>query len=184
MILKDELDAHFRAFEGLDLAQVQKAGGMICNVFNQGGKVLLCGNGGSAADAQHFAAELVGRFTKERRALPAIALTTDTSALTAIGNDFGFDDIFARQIKALGLEGDILIAISTSGNSQNIIEAIHTARKQNMAILTLTGGKGGKAAELGDLNINVKSNQTARIQEIHIFIIHCLCGIMDEVFVG
>lgn len=135
-------------------------------------KILIAGNGGSAADAQHFAAELVGRFQVNRRALPCIALTTDTSNLTAIGNDFGFREVFARQVEALGREGDAFIGISTSGNSENIISAVEEAKRQNMATIGLLGRDGGKLADMVDHAVIVPHDVTARIQEAHIFILH------------
>lgn len=136
------------------------------------GKILIAGNGGSAADAQHFAAELVGRFQANRRALPCIALTTDTSGLTAIGNDFGFREVFARQVEALGREGDAFIGISTSGNSENVIAAVEEARRQNMTTIGLLGGDGGRLAGMVDHAVIVPHAVTARIQEAHIFILH------------
>lgn len=145
-------------------------------------KIILFGNGGSAADAQHIAAEFTGRFVKERIGLPAIALTTDTSALTAIGNDYGFEFIFSRQIEALANEGDVLIAISTSGNSLNVIKAIEKAKKLKCNIISLTGKDGGIIAEISDLNINIKHTSTARIQEMHILVGHLICGVIDNNF--
>lgn len=182
MTLNDEINAHIRAFEGLDKKSIAKGAALLVTVFSQGGKVLLCGNGGSAADAQHFAAELAGRFKKERRGLPAIAITTDSSALTAISNDYGYEQVFARQIDALAKAGDVVVIISTSGTSANAIEAVKAARKRSCAVLSLTGHKGGKLAELSDININILSSDTARIQELHIFVIHCICGMVDESF--
>lgn len=145
-----------------------------------GRKVLICGNGGSAADAQHFAAELVGRFVGERRALAAIALTTDSSALTSIGNDYGFEHVFARQVEALGQTGDVLVAISTSGNSPNVVAAAKAARARNMPVIGLTGAKGGLLVQFSDLCFKAPSPETARIQEAHIFAIHCICAIVDQ----
>lgn len=149
-----------------------------------GNKILSCGNGGSAADAQHFAAELVCRFERERPALAAIALTVDTSALTAISNDYHFDEIFARQIDALSKKGDVLLAISTSGFSPNVVRAIEQAHKQEMSVVALTGRDGGKVAKIlneNDIEIRVPSDSTARIQEIHLLTIHCLCDQIDEI---
>lgn len=145
-----------------------------------GNKILFCGNGGSAADSQHLAAELVGRFQKERRALASIALTTDTSILTAVGNDYGYDDVFARQVQALGRSGDILIGISTSGNSKNVVKAIEEARTVGMHTFGWTGEGGGKMAELCDLLFSVPSKVTARIQEMHILAGHILCELVEE----
>ena len=143
---------------------------------------MLCGNGGSAADAQHIAAELRGRFKKEREALAGIALTTDTSALSAIANDYGYELVFSRQVEAIGKKGDVLIAISTSGNSKNVINAINSAKKIGIKIITLTGKDGGEMKNLGDINIIVPSNNTPRIQEMHIMIGHMICALIDEGF--
>ena len=148
--------------------------------LKQGNKILLCGNGGSAADAQHIAAELTGRYKKERRALPAIALTTDTSALTAISNDYGYDMVFARQVEALANEGDLLIGISTSGNSENILRALEAASSLGCHSIGLTGGSGGKMSDFCNFNIIVPSNNTPRIQEMHILIGHIVCQLVDE----
>lgn len=143
---------------------------------------MICGNGGSAADAQHFAAELSGRYKKERKALAGIALTTDTSALSAIGNDYGFEFVFSRQVEALGNENDVLIGISTSGKSPNVLEALKKAKELNMLCLGLSGKGGGTMNKLCDHNLVVPSDDTARIQEMHIVIIHTLCQIIDESF--
>ena len=146
------------------------------------GKILVCGNGGSAADAQHFAAELTGRFEKERMELAAVALTTDTSALTAIGNDYGFDHIFSKQVRALGRAGDVLMGISTSGNSANVIEAIKAAHERDMKVVAFTGRDGGKIAAMlkeDDVLLNVPYPRTARIQEVHILLVHALCDCID-----
>ena len=145
-------------------------------------KILACGNGGSAADAQHFAAELVCRFERERPGLAAVALTTDTSALTAISNDYHFDQIFAKQVRALGQPGDVLLAISTSGNSANVVEAIRAAHERGMTVVALTGREGGDIAPLlnaDDVEIRVPADSTARIQEVHLLSIHCLCHQID-----
>ena len=155
----------------------------MATALKNGNKILSCGNGGSAADAQHFAAELVCRFERERPALAAIALTVDTSALTAISNDYHFDEIFARQIDALAKPGDILLAISTSGFSPNVVRAVEQAHKQGMTVVALTGRDGGQVAKLitdNDIEIRVMSDSTARIQEIHLLTIHCLCDQIDE----
>lgn len=146
------------------------------------GKTLIVGNGGSAGDAQHLAAELVGRFKKERAAIAAIALTTDTSILTAVGNDYGFENVFKRQVEALCSPGDLLIAISTSGNSPNVVRAIEAAIQKGAIIISLTGNDGGKIKPLSDININIDSDNTARIQEMHIIIIHLICELIDEKF--
>ena len=151
------------------------------------GKILACGNGGSAADAQHFAAELVGRFERERPGLPAIALTTDTSLLTAVANDYAFEQIFAKQVRALGRRGDVLLAISTSGNSPNVIEAIGAAHEHEMRVVALTGKGGGRIGELlreGDVHLCVPHTRTARIQEVHLTTIHCLCDAIDHTLLG
>jgi len=153
--------------------------GYIAASLVKGGKILICGNGGSAADAQHMAAEFVGRFKLERPALPAIALTTDTSILTAVSNDYNFKDIFKRQIKALGKEGDILIAISTSGKSKNIIEAIEAAKEKNMLTVGLTGKKGLPMLDVCDYVLHVPSDETPLIQEIHISALHIICELVD-----
>lgn len=152
----------------------------IINCIKNGNKILVCGNGGSAADAQHFVAELIGRYKLERKSLPAIALTTDTSILTAIGNDYGYDKVFSRQVEGLGNENDILIGISTSGNSPNIIEAYKIAKTKNMKCISLLGKQGGQLKEISDLEITIQSNNTPRIQESHIFIIHTICEILEN----
>jgi D-sedoheptulose 7-phosphate isomerase len=151
------------------------------------GKILACGNGGSAADAQHFSAELLNRFEMERPALPAIALTTDSSTITSIANDYDFDQVFAKQVRALGQPDDLLLAISTSGNSRNIVEAIHAAHERQMGVVALTGRNGGVMAEvLGqqDVHICVPHSRTARIQEVHILCLHCLCDAIDCLLLG
>ena len=159
-----------------------QAAELLFNTLANDGKFLICGNGGSAADAQHFAAEMTGRFEKERMELAAIALTTDTSALTAIGNDYGFDHIFSKQVRALGRTGDVLVGISTSGNSGNVIEAIKAAHENGMKVIALTGRDGGKIAQMlqeGDVLLNVPYPRTARIQEVHILLIHAMCDCID-----
>ncbi len=143
-------------------------------------KLLLCGNGGSAADAQHIAAEFVNRFVLERPPLPAVALTTDTSILTSIGNDYSFDEVFSKQVKALGQEGDVLLGISTSGRSSNVIEALRVGRGQGLYTVALTGGDGGALRETADLSLVVKDKSTARVQEAHIFAGHIICQLVDE----
>ena len=151
------------------------------------GKILACGNGGSAADAQHFAAELVGRFEMERQGLAAIALSTDSSIMTAVANDYGFKLIFDKQVRALGQPGDVLLAISTSGNSANVIEAINAAHDNDLHVVALTGKGGGEIAELlrdTDVHICVPSERTARIQEVHLLTIHCLCDGIDCLLLG
>lgn len=152
-----------------------------------GGKVLACGNGGSAADAQHFAAEFVGRFERERPELAAIALTTDSSILTAVGNDYGFDVVFSRQVRALGQAGDVLIAITTSGNSENVLKAVEAAHERDMVVIGLSGRGGGKlnrALRDTDVHICVPHERTARVQEVHLLTLHCLCDAVDELLLG
>lgn len=159
------------------------AAAALFRALTSGGKVLSCGNGGSAADAQHFASELINRFETDRPALPAIALTTDTSTLTSIANDSSYNEIFARQIEALGGPGDILLAISTSGNSENILRAINAAQSRDMQVISLSGRDGGQAASLlagGDIGICIAGPSTARIQEVHLLVIHCLCDLVDK----
>ena len=183
-MLKSCLNSHIETAKAMQelLPNIQRAGELCIKSLQNGGKVLICGNGGSAADAQHIAAELSGRFKKERKALAGIALTVDTSALTAIANDYGFEEIFARQVEALGQEGDTLIAISTSGNSQNVINAIEIAKEMGLNTVTLSGKDGGKMLELGEINIVIPSQDTPRIQEMHIMVGHMICAIIDEIF--
>ncbi len=155
--------------------------------LTSGGKVLACGNGGSAADAQHFSAEFVGRFERERPELAAIALTTDTSILTAVGNDYSFDAVFSRQVRALGQPGDVLIAISTSGNSSNIMAAVDAAHARDMVVIGLSGRDGGKMGKMlreTDVHICVPHPRTARVQEVHILALHCICDGVDAVLMG
>jgi D-sedoheptulose 7-phosphate isomerase len=181
--LLSSIDEHLeavKAFRNSNLSQVFEASHLIKEAFSSGKKLILFGNGGSAADAQHIAAEFTGRFVNERTALPAIALTTDTSALTAIGNDYGFDNIFKRQVEALALEGDVLLGISTSGNSANILKGIEAGRLKKCHIITLTGRDGGKMRQISDININIENNVTARIQELHILIGHLICQYLDK----
>jgi D-sedoheptulose 7-phosphate isomerase len=153
----------------------------VASAFTRDRKLMICGNGGSAADAQHIAAEFVNRFMLERPPLPAIALTTDTSIITSVGNDYSFEDIFSKQIKAIGMEGDVLLAISTSGNSANVISAAKTARGQGIYTVAFTGGDGGRLGSLVDRALVVKSNTTARIQETHIFAAHLICQLVDHI---
>lgn len=160
--------------------QVLQAGTMAAQTLRQHGKLLFCGNGGSAADSQHLAAELTGRFIKDRKPLAAIALSTDTSALTCIANDYSFDEVFARQVTGLGRSGDLLIGISTSGNSRNVIRAVEEAKKMGMQTIGLLGRNGGQLAHMCDHNIVVPSDVTARIQECHILIGHTLCGMIEQ----
>lgn len=180
----DEIDSHKKTLEELKTinADVLKACEMIANTLKNGGKVLVCGNGGSAADSQHFAAELTGRYKTERSPLCGIALTTDTSAITAIGNDYGYDEVFARQVGGIGRSGDILVGISTSGNSKNILNALEVAKRLKIKTIGLSGKGGGKMNGLCDLNLVVPSNDTARIQEMHILIIHTICCAVDMAY--
>lgn len=162
------------------LQQIEKAANIWIIAFKAGHKLLFCGNGGSAADAQHISAELSGRYYVDRDPLPAEALHVNTSYLTAVGNDYGFDEVYARMVRALGREDDVLVALSTSGNSPNILRALDAARKQKMLTIGLTGNGGGKMASRCDLLINVPSHDTPRIQECHILIGHILCEIVEE----
>jgi D-sedoheptulose 7-phosphate isomerase len=164
-----------------------RAGEALARALGAGHKALACGTGGSAGDCQHFAAEMVGRFERERPGLPAIALTVDSSALTAIGNDYSFDHVFSRQVEALGAKGDVLIAISTSGNSKNVLAAMKAAKAKGMAVIALTGRDGGAMAKMlgpEDHHLNVAHPRTMRIQEVHILALHCLCDIVDHVLHG
>ena len=166
---------------------VARAARMMTDCLLADGKILSCGNGGSAADAQHFAAELVGRFERERPELPAVALTTDTSLLTAVANDYSFEQVFAKQVRALGSRGDVLLAISTSGNSGNVIAAIEAARAREMHVVALTGKGGGRIGELlaaTDVHLCVPHARTARIQEVHLLMIHCICDAIDATLLG
>jgi phosphoheptose isomerase len=162
---------------------IERAAQVLCESLRNGHKILSCGNGGSAGDAQHFSSELLNRFEMERPPLPAIALTTDSSTLTSIANDYSYEDIFAKQIKALGQKGDVLLAISTSGNSVNVIRAIDAAQDRGMPVVALTGRDGGEMARCltaADVEIRVPSERTARIQEVHLLVIHCLCDLLDR----
>ena len=182
-VIEKELDSHIRTVEAVvDGLQhfIYTAGVIATETLESGHKILLCGNGGSAADAQHIAAELTGRYKIERKGLPAIALTTDTSALTAIGNDYGYEYVFSRQVEALANEGDMFIGISTSGNSQNVINALKKAKEMGCRTVGLSGKGGGKMNDCCDLNIVVPSRDTARIQEMHIMIAHILCQLIDN----
>lgn len=156
-----------------------KAADLLKETQQTGGKILVCGNGGSAADAQHFAAELVGRYKRERQAIAAIALTTDTSIITAVANDYDYDQVFARQIEALGNKGDTLIAISTSGNSGNVVKAAEKAKVKGLNVISLTGQAGGQLKDNVDIWLGVPSGETNHIQEMHIAIIHMLCGMIE-----
>ncbi len=190
----DRIRSHFRdsiavkqsALEQI-LLPLQRAAEIMSSCLEQGGKILSCGNGGSAADAQHFSSELINRFEMERRALAAIALTTDSSTLTSIGNDYDFSRVFARQIEALGRPGDVLLAISTSGDSINVLAAVTAAKRGGMHCVVLSGRDGGKLSTLldaDDIEIRVPSMVTARIQETHLLAIHCLCDLLDQSLFG
>ncbi len=188
-VSKNFEDSAHTKLDALELLAAPIAAGIevMTGSLVNGGKILACGNGGSAADAQHFAAELVGRFERERQELAAIALTTDSSILTAIGNDYDFSRIFSKQVRALGHAGDVLLAISTSGNSGNIIEAIHAAHDADMRVIALTGRTGGRIGELlrdDDIHLCVPAERTARIQETHLLIVHCLCDGIDSLLLG
>lgn len=167
----------------MELAPViEQASDSMVNALLNGGKILSCGNGGSAGDSQHFSSELLNRFERERPSLPAIALTTDSSTVTSIANDYSYNEVFSKQIRALGNEGDVLLAISTSGNSANVVQAIQAAHDRDMRVVALTGKNGGDMASLylpNDIEIRVPSNVTARIQEVHLLVIHCLCDLID-----
>jgi D-sedoheptulose 7-phosphate isomerase len=168
------------AARGADHQALLQAIDAIARAFRSGHRVLVFGNGGSAADAQHFAAEFVGRFQRERRALAAVALTTDTSILTAMGNDYGYDRVFARQIEALGESGDIAFGITTSGGSANVIEAFRIARARGLTTVALTGRDGGEAGRAADIHVNVRDDSTARAQEVHRTLLHAICEIVEE----
>ncbi|MDI6731840.1 MAG: D-sedoheptulose 7-phosphate isomerase [Candidatus Margulisbacteria bacterium] len=177
--LQDSIDLKIQVIETL-IPQIEKAANLLVEALEKGSKVLFLGNGGSAADAQHLAAELISRFIKERKAIPAIALTTDTSIITAIGNDYGFDKIFARQIEGLAQAGDVAFGISTSGNSKNVIAGLEKAKEKGCKTVGLLGCDGGKMAGMVDLAISLPSKDTPRIQESHITIGHILCGLIEE----
>jgi len=162
------------------IPKIEETAKMLIEALKDGKKILICGNGGSAADAQHLAAELIGRYKKDRRALPALALTTDTSILTSLGNDYGFETVFAKQVEGLGKKGDVLIGISTSGESKNVVEAVQTAKSLGMKTIGLLGCTGGRIGEAVDLAIIVPCKNTPRIQESHITIGHILCGLVEQ----
>lgn len=162
---------------------IAAAAELMTATLTNGGKILSCGNGGSAGDAQHFSAELLNRFEMERPGLPAVALTTDSSTLTSIANDYSYEQIFSKQVHALGNPGDCLLAISTSGNSPNVLDAVHAAHDRQMSVVALTGRDGGPIAQAmsdGDVELRVPSERTARIQEVHLVVIHCLCDAIDR----
>jgi len=186
--------AHFQESADLKLKSaaalsfpISQAIELMFSALSNGNKILACGNGGSAADCQHFAAELVGRFERERFPLPAIALTTDTSILTAVANDYSFREIFSKQVQAFGQAGDILLAMSTSGNSENVLAAVEAALEREMRVVAFTGKDGGALAKLltdADVHINVPHSRTARIQEVHLVAIHCICDGIDVALFG
>jgi D-sedoheptulose 7-phosphate isomerase len=182
----DSADLKYQSAQALSKPIAAAVGALLMCVTG-GGKVMACGNGGSAADAQHFAAEFVGRFERERPELGAIALSTDSSILTAIANDYHFDQIFSKQVRALGQPGDVLLAISTSGNSRNVLAAIEAAHERDLIVVALTGKGGGKIAQLlreTDVHICVPHDRTARIQEVHLLVLHCLCDGVDSQLLG
>lgn len=173
---------------GEQLAEsIAAAGRLLSDALLDDGKILSCGNGGSAADAQHFSSELLNRFERERPGLPALALTTDSSTLTSISNDYSYAEIFSKQVRALGKSQDVLLAISTSGNSENVIRAVAAAHEREMRVVALTGCDGGRMADLfseDDVEIRVPATRTARIQEVHLVVIHCLCDLIDTTLLG
>ncbi len=179
--IEESVNAKKRLLESKELLDmIEKVSSLCIEAYRNGNKILVCGNGGSASDAQHMTGELVGRYKMERAGIPAISLNANTTVLTALGNDYDYDRIFAKQVKALGNQGDILIGISTSGNSANIVEAVCQAEKQGIHTVALTGESGGKLKSLSDYVINVPSSDTPRIQEMHILIIHVICGIIEK----
>jgi D-sedoheptulose 7-phosphate isomerase len=182
----DSADLKYQSAQTLSKPIAAAVGALLMCVTG-GGKVMACGNGGSAADAQHFAAEFVGRFERERPELGAIALSTDSSIMTAIANDYHFDQIFSKQVRALGQPGDVLLAISTSGNSRNVLAAIESAHERDLIVVALTGKGGGKIAQVlreTDVHICVPHERTARIQEVHLLVLHCLCDGVDSQLLG
>jgi len=183
-IIREALSESIRTKERLIEEYADKIIGIsekIAISIKNGNKLMLCGNGGSAADSQHIAAEFVNRFLIERRPLPAIALTTDSSILTSIGNDYSFEDIFSKQVRALGKSGDILIGISTSGSSRNVINAIKVAKEMEIYTVAFSGGEGGELSEVSDMSFNIRGKNTARIQETHIFLGHIICELVDNI---
>jgi D-sedoheptulose 7-phosphate isomerase len=181
-IVQQGLEEHLALFQSLTslTPAIERAAGLFSGALTSGRKLMLCGNGGSAADSQHIAAEMAGRFVKDRRPLAAVALSTDTSTMTCIANDYTFDEVFSRQVMGLGVRGDCLLAISTSGNSRNVIRAAEAARAADIRVVGLLGKGGGPLRELCDVPIVVPSQITARIQEAHIFIGHTLCALVEE----
>ncbi len=183
-ILREHQQAFEASFTPASVRKLHEIASALIDVLRAGGKILLCGNGGSAADAQHIAAEFVVRFKRTRRSLPAIALTTDTSILTAAANDFSFEQIFARQVEGLGRKGDLLIALSTSGNSRNVLEAVRQAKNQGLLTVGFTGGKGGALKGFADLCFNSETDRTSHIQEIHIIALHAIADLAEEICVA
>ena len=191
--MSDRVLAHFLESVAVKQAsaalapEIAKAAHLMAQSLLNDGKLLSCGNGGSAADAQHFSGELLGRFERERPGLPAIALTTDSSTITAIANDYQYADIFAKQVSALGQSGDVLLAFSTSGNSENVLRAIATAHSRGLKVVALTGRDGGAIARSlnpEDIEVRVPADRTCRIQEVHLLVIHCLCDLIDDAILG
>jgi D-sedoheptulose 7-phosphate isomerase len=190
MSLTDRIRSHFadsiatkQAALAVLVPPISSATGLLVEALQDGGKILSCGNGGSAGDAQHFSAELLNRFERERPGLAAVALSTDTSTLTSIANDYAYEQVFSKQVSALGRAGDVLLAISTSGNSPNVVAAIAAAHERGMKVVALTGRNGGRMAGAlrpGDIEIRVPAERTARIQEVHLLVIHCLCDGIDQ----
>ena len=180
-LLNEHIDC-FQKLAGLE-KRISRIGQKLVDVIRNGRKILICGNGGSAADAQHFATEIVGRYLKDRRAWPAIALTTDTSMITAVANDYAFESVFSRQVEAIGGPADVLIGISTSGRSPNIVRAVSTAKTKQMVTVALTGGAGGILAETADMSVVVPCLSTPRIQEAHIFILHFWAGLIESTLI-
>ena len=182
----ESIETKMKAAETLPEAIIAAGECMVESLLN-GGKILSCGNGGSAGDAQHFSSELLNRFERERPSLPAVALTTDSSTVTSIANDYSYNEIFSKQIRALGNAGDVLLAVSTSGNSANVVQAIQAAHDRGMKVVSLTGRNGGQMANLaspGDVEVRVPAQSTARIQEVHLLVIHALCDFIDQQLFG
>lgn len=185
-LFTDSIETKTRSMDVLG-PSIEQASQVMVNSLLSEGKILCCGNGGSAGDSQHFSSELLNRFERERPSLPAIALTTDTSTLTSIANDYSYEQVFSKQIRALGQPGDVLLAVSTSGNSANVLQAIQAAHDRDMAVVALTGRDGGAMASLllpEDVEIRVPARSTARIQEVHLLAIHCLCDLIDRQLFG
>ena len=186
LLFADSIEVKQRAMEQL-APSIAAAGQLMTDCLLNNGKILSCGNGGSAGDAQHFSSEMLNRFEMERPGLPAMALTTDSSTLTSIANDYCYEDIFSKQVRALGQPGDCLLAISTSGNSENVLRAVQAAHERNVQVVALTGRDGGKMAGIyreGDVELRVPATSTARIQEVHLLVIHCLYDLIDRRLLG